>query len=232
LGYCPDLLRKSWCSPGRHGCEVKKLFEVSPSSEEFKHVNTVFKAQPVEAPIYLLSPPAAWEMTRIVKLERIENGPSLEGCTQPYFEAVGRSVSDQGLEFEPGVHTSWVFHGANETAIDSIVSNPVAGFQPLASGTRGAALWGGGTYFARDAKYVADGGFCGPPSSVDGTRRMLMCLFTAGLPCLGDPDQRGVLPYRRKPHRYHCAVDSLSSPEIYIAQQSGAAHAAYLITFA
>lgn len=232
LGYVPEMLRKCWNSPGRRGCDLQKLFEVPPGSKEYQHVSTIFKAQPVEKPVYLLSPPEVWEQVRIVKLERIENGPALEGCTKPYFEAVERSVKDQGLDFEPGVHTAWVFHGAAEAAIESIICNPVAGFQPLASGTRGAALWGGGTYFARDAKYVADGGFCGQPSPVDGTRKMLMCLFTAGLPCLGDPQQKGVLPYRKKPHSYHCAVDSLSSPEIYIGQQSGAAHAAYLITFA
>ncbi|CAE7577075.1 PARP10 [Symbiodinium sp. CCMP2592] len=113
----------------------------------------------------------------------------------------------------------------------SIVSNTVAGFQPLASGTRGANVWGSGTYFARDAKYVADGGFCGQPAA-DGTRQMLVCLLMTGVPCLGDPDHKGVLPFRNKPHRYNCSVDSLSSPEIFIVQHPGSALPAYLITFA
>lgn len=52
-----------------------------------------------------------------------------------------------------------------------------------------------------------------------------------GLPCLGDPAHRGVLPFRNKPHRYHSSVDSLSSPEIFITQHAGAALPAYLITF-
>ena len=43
---------------------------------------------------------------------------------------------------------------------------------------------------------------------------------------------QGVLPFRQKPHRYNSAVDSLSSPEVYVTQMVGAAHPAYLITFA
>jgi len=231
LGYSPSMLRKLWRSPGRRGSDDQKLFDVPFTSEEYRRVVSMFKSQPRESPAYLLSPPAAWDLKQVRRVQRIENGPALEGCTKPYYDSVSRSVQEQGMEFEPGLHTSWAFHGADANAIDSIVMNPVAGFQPLASGTRGASLWGLGTYFARDAKYVADGGFCGQPAP-DGTRRMLMCLLTTGMQCLGDPEHHGVLPYRRKPHRYHCSVDSLASPEIFIAQQPGAAHAAYLITFA
>lgn len=54
------------------------------------------------------------------------------------------------VSFVPGLHTRWAFHGSS--ARESIVSDPIAGFQPLMSGTRGNALWGSGTYFARDAK--------------------------------------------------------------------------------
>jgi len=231
LGYSPIALRRRWESRGRGGRDEKKLFEVPVGSEEFQRVQEVFKAEPHEGAAYVLSPPGSWDRVRMLKVERIENGALFDGCTMPYYTSVRRSVEDQSMLFEPGVHTSWGFHGADAHAIDSIVSNPVAGLQPLASGTRGASLWGSGTYFARDAKYVADGGFCGKPAP-DGTRRMMMCLLFTGMPCLGDPKHHGVLPFRSRPHRYHCTVDSLSSPEIYITQQSGAAHAAYLITFA
>mmetsp|Transcript_90560 Transcript_90560/g.281955 ORF Transcript_90560/g.281955 Transcript_90560/m.281955 type:complete len:147 (+) Transcript_90560:1549-1989(+) len=142
-----------------------------------------------------------------------------------------RSLEDQKVEFEPGTHTVWAFHGsADRGAIESIVTNPVAGFQPLASGSRGASLWGSGTYFARDASYVAHGGFCGPPNH-EGGRQMLMCLVATGIPCLGDANHKGVLPFRRQPHRYSCSVDSLSSPEIFIIQNPGAAYPAYLISY-
>jgi len=230
LGYSPIALSRRWASRGRGGRDDRKLFDLPAGCEEFQKVVEVFKAQPREGAAYTLSPPGTWERVQVRKVERIENGALFDNCTMPYYASVQRSIQDQGMLFEPGVHTTWGFHGADAAAIDSIVSNPVAGFQPLASGTRGAALWGSGTYFARDARYVADGGFCGQPAA-DGTRRMLMCLMMSGMPCLGDPKQRGVLPFRQQPHRYHCAVDCLSSPEIYIMQHAGAAHAAYLITF-
>jgi len=230
LGYSPDVVRKRWTSTPGSQADGRRLFEVPPDSEEFRHVATAFGAQPREPPVYLLSPPATWEVVKVLKVERIENASQFDGCARPYYEAIERSVIDQGVEFEPGVHTSWAFHGASEAAIDSIVNASVAGFVPLAAGTRGATLWGHGTYFARDAKYVADGGFCGKPSP-DGTRRMMMCLLTTGIPCVGDPEHYGMLPLRRKPHRYHSSVDSMSSPEIFITQHSGAAQAAYLLTF-
>lgn len=228
LGYTPEHLRMRWVSLGAGDC---KLFEVSNRSEEFRQIATIFHAAPAEAPAYLLSPQATWDQTRISRVQRVENDLQYDGSARPYFDSLRRSLQDQGLELEPGSHTCWAFHGADDLAIESIVSNPVAAFQPLASGTRNATLWGSGTYFARDPKYVADGGFCGP-AAPDGTRKMLMCLLMTGVPCVGDPEHRGVLPFRQRPHRYHCSVDSLSSPEIYILQHPGAAIPSYLISFA
>jgi len=231
LGYAPQQLRRHWASHHRKGLDDRKLFDVPYGSKEFQMVDAVFHSAPREPPAYMLSPQATWDRVRILRVQRIENGLQVEGSTKPYHTSLRRSLEEQGVDFEPGLHTSWTFHGADDHAIESIVSNPVAGFQPLASGTRGASLWGLGTYFAREAKYVADGGFCGQPAP-DGTRRMLMCLLSTGMPCLGDPQHKGVLPFRRRPHRYHCSVDSLSSPEIYIVQHAGAAQPAYLLTFA
>jgi len=231
LGYSPERVQRHWASHRRRGLDSSKLFDVLQGSEEFLRVATVFHAAPREPPAYLLSPQAAWDRVHILRVQRIENGLQMDGSIKPFHASLRRSLEDQELDFEPGTHTLWAFHGADDSAIESIVSNPVAGFQPLASGTRGASLWGLGTYFAREAKYVADGGFCGRPAR-DGSRRMLMCLLSTGMACLGDPQQKGVLPFRRSPHRYHCSVDSLSSPEIYIIQHAGAAQAAYLITFA
>uniref|UniRef100_A0A7S2QAL2 EF-hand domain-containing protein n=1 Tax=Zooxanthella nutricula TaxID=1333877 RepID=A0A7S2QAL2_9DINO len=228
LGYTPAAVRRLWATRGR---DERKLQEVPIGSEEFAHVVRAFKARPKEPSAYALSPPESWERVRVLRVDRVENAPLHEDCATPYYNSLRRAIEDQGLCFEPGVHTTWAFHGADAEAIDSIVSSPVAGFQPLTSGSRAASLWGSGTYFARDAKYVADGGFCGQPAA-DGTLRMLMCLLMSGMPCVGDQEQKGVLPFRCKPHRYNCTVDCLSSPEIYITQHAGAAHAAYLVTFA
>jgi Ca2+-binding EF-hand superfamily protein len=231
LGYTPEALQKLWASPNQRGLDRQKLFDVRPGSAEFQLVSTVFKCHPREAPTYPLKPREAWDQARIVRVQRVENGTQFEGSIKPYFDSLRTSVEGQDLEFEPGAHTVWGFHGADLSAIESIVENPASGFQPLVSGTKKASLWGSGTYFARDAKYVAEGNFCAPPAG-DGTQKMLMCLLGSGMPCLGSPEHRGVLPFRQKPHRYNCSVDSMSSPEIYVIQHPGGAYPAYLITFA
>jgi hypothetical protein len=228
LGYELSSLQQHWVSKGHKGRENQQLFDVPSATEEFAAVASVFKAAPQEAPAYGGSHPAAWEQTRILRIERVENGLQLSGNAAPYFESLRRSIEDQAVEFRPGTHTRWLFHGTD--AVDSIVSNAVAGFQPLASGTKGASLWGSGTYFARDAKYVGDGSFC--KAAPDGTRRMLLCLAMTGMPCLGDTHHKGVLPMRQHSHRYDSTVDSLANPEIFIVQHSGAAYPAYVITFA
>jgi len=231
LGLRPERLRERWSSRGRRGRDERVLFEIPTGSDEFQHVAAVFKAAPAEKEAYNLSPQEEWDAVQVLRVERIENGPQQDGGFTPYCENVYQAFAAQSIKFEAGVHTCWAFHGADTTATESIVTNQVAGFQPLASGSRNAALWGSGTYFARDAHYVADSHFCGSPAS-DGTRQMLMCLIMLGMPCVGDPQHRGVLPFRQKPHRYNSTVDSLSCPEIYILQHPGAAYPAYLITFA
>jgi len=227
LGLTPELLKRFWVSNGQRGLDDRKLFDVPRGSPEYEQVMAIFKSQPREPPMYCGQDPGMWYSTLVLKLERVENGQQLDGNAKPNCEALRSSIEEQGLKFEPSVHTRWAFHGTD--AIDSVVHNPMQGFQPLASGSRGSSVWGLGTYFARDAKYVSDGGFC-PPGKA-GTRQMLMCLLMTGMPCLGDPGHKGVLPFRQRPHRYNSSVDSLSSPEIFIIQHPGAAYPAYLITF-
>eukprot|EP00928_Gymnodinium_smaydae_P038466 TRINITY_DN2652_c0_g2_i1.p1 TRINITY_DN2652_c0_g2~~TRINITY_DN2652_c0_g2_i1.p1 ORF type:complete len:955 (+),score=197.02 TRINITY_DN2652_c0_g2_i1:88-2952(+) len=238
LGYGLERLRQRWESSGRsvqavHSEEApapKILFEVSPHGEEFQRVAALFRAGPTQTSIYGGCAQAAWECVRILKIERVENGAQEEGAARVYAKSLQRSLEEQGIPMEAGTHSRWAFHGT--TAVESIVGNPLAGFQPLASGLRGASLWGSGTYFARDAKYVSDGQFCGPPSPTDGSRRMLLCLLFTGMACLGDPQHRGVLPIRQGWHRYDSTVDSLANPEIFVVQHPGAAYPAYVITFA
>merc|ERR1712217_426800 len=147
------------------------------------------------------------ENTRVLSVDRIENGLQVDGSAVSYYNAVRRSLEDQSVTFEPGSRTVWAFHGADEHAIQSIISNPMAGVQPLVAGSRAANVWGSGTYLARDAKYVAHGGFCGQPDP-NGTLRMLMCLTTTGIPCQGDPAHKGLCPTVRSP----TATTPLSTP--------------------
>jgi hypothetical protein len=180
LGHRVEDLMRRWASPGQRGRDAQTLFEVPKGSEEFRRVAQVFKAEPREASAYNAGR-QAFASARVVAVHRVENGLQADGCSRPYMDAMSRSLEDQGMNFEPGVHTCWAFHGTCD--LDSIVNNPMAGFQPLAAGSKNRTLWGSGTYFARDAKYVADGGFdLTGGRSTDGTRRILMCLLATVMP--------------------------------------------------
>jgi hypothetical protein len=231
LGFSLQRLQRRWVSPGGRGLDDQKLFEVPIDSQEFRHVEATFRAPPREDAALPGGPQEAWDRVKVVAVHRVENGRSLERSERPYCASVRKSVEDQGMAFEPGTHTRWTFHGADAGSTESIINDPMSGFKPLAATGFGGSPWGSGLYFARDARHIAMGGHCGAPAT-DGTRCMLMCLVTTGAPCLGDPKHIGVLPMRSAPHRYHSSVDSLSSPETHVLQHHGAAHAAYLISFA
>mmetsp|Transcript_77405 Transcript_77405/g.169398 ORF Transcript_77405/g.169398 Transcript_77405/m.169398 type:complete len:1511 (-) Transcript_77405:66-4598(-) len=231
LGFSLSKLRQFWVSTKRKQTPNEPqefLFDVAPNCLEARLVSTVFRTSAKDPSTYGTVDKGRWNRMRIVRIQRVENAMQQDAGVKAYYESVKKSCGSMGIEFVPGVHTRWLFHGSS--ALDSIVSSPLQGFQPLASGSQGQSVWGLGTYFARDAEYVAAGPFCGYPAA-DGTRRMLLCLVTTGMSCAGDPNHRGILPFRRHPHRYNSSVDSLSSPEIYIVQHPGAAYPAYVITF-
>eukprot|EP00446_Apocalathium_sp_SHHI-4_P025482 CAMPEP_0177253842 /NCGR_PEP_ID=MMETSP0367-20130122/55414_1 /TAXON_ID=447022 ORGANISM="Scrippsiella hangoei-like, Strain SHHI-4" /NCGR_SAMPLE_ID=MMETSP0367 /ASSEMBLY_ACC=CAM_ASM_000362 /LENGTH=196 /DNA_ID=CAMNT_0018707267 /DNA_START=30 /DNA_END=620 /DNA_ORIENTATION=- len=167
----PSKLRQFWVSPGRKSVGNQDfLFDVPTSSMEFRMVATAFRSSSSDASAYGPTAREQWSRMRLSKIQRIENSMQQDGGIQSYYNSVRSSFEAMGLEFVPGVHTRWLFHGSRDT--DSIVSNPIQGFQPLASGSQGEAVWGRGTYFARDAEYVAAGPFCGMPAA-DGTRRIV-----------------------------------------------------------
>jgi len=225
LGLHFYWLSNRWTSRSRNGRDPDVLFDVIQGSEEFQRVFAVFEAEPVQTPEYITES----YFLNVRRIQRVENGSQRDGSFMPYCENVLQSFAEQGIELEAGVHTFWAFHGADPTATKSIVTSQITGFQPLTSGLHGI-IWGHGTYFARDPQYVIHHGFCQPPDS-NGHQHMLMCLVMMGMPCLGDPQHRGLLPFRQKRHRYNSAVDCLSSPEIFVLPHQGAAYPAYLITF-
>jgi len=222
LGLTPERLQRFWTSLKKPDGNGRSLFEVPRESEEFEWVASIFSAQPREPAAYQFPSSPDWDAVKVLKVERVENKTQMERNAKSYCETLQTSIEAQGLNFKPGIHTRWAFHGTQQ--VESIVNDP-HGFQPLA-GSR--CVWGLGTYFARDAKYVSEGGFC--LKAKEGSI-MLMCLLMNGMPCLGDAKHQGVMPYRQKPHRYNSAVDSLSSPEIFIMHHSAASLPAYVITF-
>jgi len=221
----PEEWVKYWDNKSK---EIKIL--VQPGSEEYKAVYNLCYNAPLEPPNYEQTCPggAVFSQTRLLKIERVQNS-SLIKSAQTYYKKVQDLFHTQDIEFAPNVHSRWLFHGTD--ALEEIINDPITGFQPLVSGSRLGSLWGAGTYFARDAKYVVESNFCTP--NPDGLKRMCMALVITGIPCVGAPEQRGILPYRngKTPYKYNSTVDTLSSPEIFITQQPSAAYPAYVITY-
>merc|ERR1712151_999729 len=93
----------------------------------------IYFAEPREPSAYMTNS-SVWEGTGIVKVERVENAFQMDGAAIPYLSTLRKSLESQDIGLQPGTHTRWVFHGTD--AIESIVSNPMNGFQPLACGTR------------------------------------------------------------------------------------------------
>lgn len=221
LGYDPEAFKRFWSeqdSIGLLGCRVPVL----PDSDEFFAVEQVFRSNPAEKNYNFGND---WEGKQIHRIERVQAGGQL-GAIDAYYTSVQKTLESQGTRFVNGVHTRWLFHGSR--AIDSIISDPLNGFKVTLSKT---TMWGMGSYFARDAQYPDDHGFFGEPRP-DGTKDMLLCLVVTGMSTLGD-EAYAIKPYRNgTQYRYNSFVDSLSNPEIFVANTSDAVLPAYVITYA
>jgi len=196
----------------------RPLSPVEPGSQEFGWVAAAFGSPPKAPSAYRLPSQVPSESVRIAAVHRVEHGHDTGAAALRRLAELESSLEEQGVPFEADVHERWAFyHGCGAQALND-------GLQPL-----GAGPWGTGIYFARDAKYVVDTGSC---RGADGSRTVLMCLLASGMPCVGDSTRVGELPRRRGALSYDCAVDSLSSPELYVVPHASSAVAAYLITLA
>jgi len=215
-----DQLLERWDSAASGGAAQQLLTAVAADSEEFRNVTAVFSAKEASAYQFPSRAQLPWGQAPIASVQRVEPSAAQAQAARSNFEAMRTSLEDQGVPFEAPVHARWAFyHGSGAQAVGG------AGPQATQQGP-----WGTGTYFARDAKYVSDSGLC---RNADGSKTVLLCLLSSGMSCQADPNGAGgALPRRRGAHHYQSSVDSLSNPELYIMQDAGAVHAAYLITFA
>lgn len=84
-----------------------------------------------------------------------------------------------------GVQTRWLFHGTQHAT--RIMQDNNQAFRPNLAGLSTGALWGPGTYFARDAAYSHD--YANILDS--GARQMMLCLCRTGTPTVAP---EGCLP--------------------------------------
>lgn len=220
LGHDPESFKRFWTGPENSaglGCRVP----VPLDSDEFFAIQQIFRSSPADKAYNFGHD---WEGKKIHRIDRVQAQGQLEALDS-YFMSVQKSFEAQGSLFVNGVHIRWLFHGSS--AIDSIISDPLNGFKVTLSKT---AMWGAGSYFARDAQYPDDHGFFGEPRA-DGTKDMLLCLVVTGMSVLGD-EAFAIQPYRHgTQHRYNSFVDSLANPEIFVVNRSCAVLPAYVITY-
>ena len=133
--------RGRWQSRDRAGLDANRLFPVADGSEEFRTIADEFSR--------------TLPTMSVDEIERVENGPlhELYSVHRRNVERDVEAVKSSLGGVRQGHLVQLLFHGTSEAAVQSIVNSDTAGFLPLLSGTTTGALWGDGTYFARDASY-------------------------------------------------------------------------------
>lgn len=204
--------RDHWSSSNKAGADARKRFLVDSTSDEYKTVAaSFFKTQTDK---------------NIDSIERIENG-----ALQESFATSERNMREQLKSWDPAATSSSIvkqlFHGTK--AVDLIVNSTDGhGFLPLLAGTAVGAIWGDGTYFARDAKY-SDAYAEQLPS---GRKQMLVVDVLVGRYTQGVKGMKmcPLLP-GEKYNRYNSLVDNTQHPGIFVVQHSDQAYPKYVITY-
>ena len=202
--------RQCWASVGRRGLDACKLFPVAPGSHEHGVIAAAFNRTLAAA--------------TIDRVDRVENGYMHEA-----FSLQAATLEKQiGADYVAGRMRRLLFHGTQ--AVDAIVNSTDGhGFLPLLAGTAVGAIYGDGTYFARDAKY-SDGGYARTLPS--GQKQMLVVDVLVGRAARGTQGDKmcPLLPGERYT-KYNSLVDNVAAPAIFVVQHSNQAYPAYLITY-
>ena len=129
-----------------------------------------------------------------------------------------KAILDNGLLRGGGANEQTVWHGAAEGVLDTIVHT---GFNRDYSKR---ALYGRGTYFARDAKYSANAAYAAPNAA--GAQFLLVVRILAGEPCVGSASMAEPTRKPRGQGELHeSMVDNLANPSIYVLSSGTDDHA-------
>ena len=122
--------RLEWQMTDQKGLDDIKLFTVYTWTSTYSEIEKLFhKTLP----------------NNIYSIQRIENG-----YQQEQFSVQAAAIKAKyGASFDRAKMQKFLFHETQ--AVEAIINNATSGFQPLLSGTANAAIFGDGTYFARDA---------------------------------------------------------------------------------
>ena len=207
--------RNTWESPDKAGLAPNKLYPVNTSSNEYQKVKDLFmKTMKGRA--------------QITNIERVENGSQHESfCVQK--KIILRDIKESGSRFagRKGLVQS-LFHGSTQGNIQAIVNCQSSGYIPILAGSVKGAIWGNGSYFARDAGYSHEF-----TENVGGQRKMLLNEVIVGEWAQGAP---GVYKYpvasgRNKYRFCNSLADKTENPSIFVIPHSNQAYPAYVITY-
>jgi len=119
-----------------------------------------------------------------------------------------------------------LFHGTSKDAYQSIISGD---FNRSYAGVNGTA-YGQGVYFATTSQYSHN---YASPDPYTNQRRMFLATVLTGQYCKGHPQMKepDKILSNISDQRYDSAVDSLTSPTIYVVFRDSLAYPSYLITY-
>jgi hypothetical protein len=192
---------------------------VDAGSEEFAYVKDLFMATMHSKHVV------------IERIERIENGPQHEAYAQKK-----KAISDEIAKnlpqdtSDPKNIVRMLFHGTSQQAQRNIIHSDSSGFEPLASGTSTGAIWGEGTYFARDASYSHSFS-----SMKAGLRQVMLNEVVVGKMTKG---RQGIKIYPKVPGTvrgsvmtFHSLVDNEKNPSIFVIKAGSQAYPAFVISY-
>jgi len=209
--YCQSLaLSDLWESRGRSD---QKLYNVDRNCPEFPFVEKLFMEN---MPNYRNS--------TITRVERVENGSLYDNYTAQR-RIIVMTITKAPDTVSSGMENrfvKWLFHGTKQETIDNIVNS---GYLPMLAGSAVGAIWGDGTYFARDSKYSHD--YTEAKNDIltnQRQRKMLLNRVIVGEWVQGAPGMK-LYPLTKGEKYRQCnsLVNDVDDPSIFVIQHSNQA---------
>jgi len=186
-----------------------QLVSLSPETREFGEIAARFRK--------------TLQQATLVRIDRVQNGPLYES----FLLQVETLKKQMGANWDEGRMRQMLFHGTN--AVEAIVNSVDGhGFLPMLAGTSTGAIWGDGTYFARDARYSDDYARTLP----SGDKQMMLVDVLVGLSTQGAQGMK-VCPFLpgQSYARYNSLVNRVQDPSIFVVQHIYQAYPSYLVTY-
>eukprot|EP01083_Nonionella_stella_P037059 101066_1 len=181
------------------------------------HTHSGIDIEQVKALFHSTVSPAQYEIIEIKDVSK--SNAAHHNIYQSILKSKGTSL----LQIE-----KYLWHGtgrsANDDVLDLILKN---GFD---RSYNKKGVYGSGTYFARDASYPVNRGFCGKDTSDPNVRFILLCRVIVGEYTTGNKNMK-TIPKKDDGTEYESLVNSISDPTIFVSWRDYHAIPYYLIRF-